>query len=393
MSARNATTEARDASHAVEEALEDVRLGRPVALVDDVRRAAEGTLTVASDFVTAETIAFLATHGRGLICLCLTAERCEELGLEPMTHRNGSSFKTDFRISIEARKGVSTGISAADRARTIQVAADPTTGPSDIVSPGHVFPLRAQRGGVLRRPGRTEAAVDLARLAGLTPAAIVCELLNADGTAARGPEVASWCERHGLRHLALSDLIEYRRCRERLVERLASSQLPTAYGEFVAIAYRETLTDLRHLALVRGNVNGVPGVVVSVHVACPTGDVFHSLRCDCSAQLESALHHIATEERGVLLYLRRNSLGSALGQAGDSESVGRFADDESCGSLSAGEGAEGEVGYLTYQILSAFGLSEIELLNPNPELRASASRYGLTVSETMPVALAVAIAG
>lgn len=356
---------------AVKDVLEDVRLGRPVALIDDVRRSGEGTLIVASDFVTAETIAFLATEGRGLICLCLTAERCEELGLEPMTSRNGSSLKSDFRVAIEAREGVSTGISAADRARTVRVATDPAKGRRDLVSPGHMFPLRAQPGGVLRRPGRTEAAVDLARLAGTTPAAVVCELLNVDGTVARNAEVASWCDAHGFRHATISDLLEYRRRNEQLVERVSSSRLPTAFGEFVAIAYHETFTNCRHLALVRGNAAAVPAGLVSVHVACLTGNVFESLGCTCGAQLESALRRIAAEEHGVLLYL------------------GDGAANELCGTLSSTEAMQG---YVTYQILSELGLSEIRLLNDDPKLRESAEHYGLTVSEAVLVAPAVAAA-
>jgi 3,4-dihydroxy 2-butanone 4-phosphate synthase/GTP cyclohydrolase II len=326
----------------VEDVLEDVRLGRPVALIDDVRRSGEGTLIVASDFVTAETIAFLATQGRGLICLCLTAERCEELGLEPMTSSNGSSLKSDFRVAIEAREGVSTGISAADRARTVRVATDPAKGRRDLVSPGHMFPLRAQPGGVLRRPGRTEAAVDLARLAGATPAAVVCELLNVDGTVARNSEVTSWCDAHGFRHAAISDLLEYRRRNEQLVERVSSSLLSTAFGEFAAIAYHETFTNRRHVALVRGDATAVPAGLVSVHVACLAGNVFQSLGCACGAELESALRRIAAAEHGVLLYLDEDD------------------ENQLCGSVSSTEAMQG---YVTYQILSELSQSEIRLFD------------------------------
>src|SRR5688500_11264513 len=278
----------------VEEAIEDIREGKFVVVVDAPDRENEGDLTIAAQFATPEAINFMATHARGLICLCLTEERCDVLNLKPMTYNNETPFETAFTISIEAREGVSTGISAADRSRTIQVAIDPSKGPEDVVQPGHVFPLRARPGGVLQRAGQTEAAVDLARLAGLNPAGVVCEIMNEDGTMARVPDLVRYCERHEIKLVTVADLIEYRRRTEKLVERMTSVRLPTEYGEFTAVAFRETLTGKHHVALVRGDIEGAEDVLVRVHSECLTGDVFHSLRCDCGEQLALALARIAT---------------------------------------------------------------------------------------------------
>jgi 3,4-dihydroxy 2-butanone 4-phosphate synthase / GTP cyclohydrolase II len=263
----------------IEEAVEDIRNGKMVVVVDDPERENEGDLVCAAQFATPEAVNFMATHARGLICLCLTGERCEQLGLPPMTQRNEARLGTAFTVSVEAREGVTTGISAADRAHTIQVAIDPASTPHDLVQPGHVFPLRARDGGVLVRAGQTEASVDLARLAGLVPAGVVCEIMNEDGTMARVPDLVPYCERHGLRMITVADLIEYRRRTEKLIERVVSVQLPTDYGLFTATAFRETLTGRDHLALVMGEVGD--DVLVRVHSECLTGDVFHSLRCDC----------------------------------------------------------------------------------------------------------------
>src|ERR671929_984902 len=245
----------RSAFATIEEALEDVRQGKFVVIVDAADRENEGDLTIAAQFATPEAINFMATHGRGLICLPLTEERCDELGLRPMSDRNETPFKTAFTVTIEAREGISTGISAHDRSRTIQVAIDPSKGPDDLVHPGHVFPLRARRGGVLERAGQTEAAVDLARLAGLNPAGVVCEVMNDDGTMARVPDLIPYCKRHGLKLVTVADLIEYRRRHERMVERMTTVQLPTAYGDFTAVAFREKLTGKHHVALVHGEID------------------------------------------------------------------------------------------------------------------------------------------
>ncbi|MDQ4030699.1 MAG: 3,4-dihydroxy-2-butanone-4-phosphate synthase, partial [Actinomycetota bacterium] len=296
----------------IEEAIEDFRQGKFVVVVDDEDRENEGDLTIAAQFATPEAINFMATHGRGLICLCLTEERCDELGLKPMSEHNETPFGTAFTVSVEAREGVTTGISAHDRAHTIQVAIDPSKGPDDLVQPGHVFPLRARRGGVLERAGQTEAAVDLARLAGLNPAGVVCEVMNEDGTMARVPDLIPYCGRHGIKLVSIADLIEYRRRTERLVERTVSVRLPTEYGEFRAVAFRETLTGKQHLALVKGDVEGAGNVLVRVHSECLTGDVFHSLRCDCGEQLDLALRCIAAEPRGVLLYMAQEGRGIGL---------------------------------------------------------------------------------
>ena len=276
----------------IEDAIDEIRAGRFVVVVDDEDRENEGDLTIAAQFVTPDAVNFMAIHGRGLICLCLTPERCDELGLRQMTDQNEAQFGTAFTVTIEARHGVSTGISAADRAQTIQVAVDPTSTPHEIVSPGHVFPLRARSGGVLQRSGQTEAAVDLARLAGLAPAGVVCEIMNDDGTMARVPDLVGFCERHGLKLVTVADLIEYRKRTEKLVERVVSVRLPTDFGEFQAVAYRETLTGKQHVALVKGDVDGKENVLVRVHSECLTGDVFHSRRCDCGEQLERALARI-----------------------------------------------------------------------------------------------------
>ena len=253
---------------AIEDAIEDIRQGKFVIVVDAADRENEGDLTIAAQFATPEAINFMATHARGLICLPLTEERCDELGLRQMADRNETPLQTAFTVSIEARDGVSTGISAQDRSRTIQVAIDPTKGPGDLVQPGHVFPLRAREGGVLRRAGQTEAAVDLARLAGLNPAGVVCEVMKEDGTMARVPDLVGFCRRHDIKLVTVADLIEYRRRTEKLVERTTSVRLPTAHGEFQAIAFREKLTGKHHIALVRGEVDGAEDVLVRVHSEC-----------------------------------------------------------------------------------------------------------------------------
>src|ERR671922_870778 len=276
----------------VEEALEDVRAGKMVVVCDAEDRENEGDLTLAAQFATPEAVNFMAREARGLICLALTAERCDELGLDLMAAKNESAFETAFTVSIEARSGVSTGISAADRAHTIQVAIDPKTSPRELVQPGHVFPLKAKAGGVLERVGQTEAAVDLARLAGLIPAGVICEIMNDDGTMARVRDLEPYCERHGLKMITVGDLISYRRRTERLVERVAQASLPTEYGEFDVVGYRSLLDNKHHVALVKGDVRAAAeqgeAVMVRVHSECLTGDVFHSLRCDCGQQLADA---------------------------------------------------------------------------------------------------------
>src|SRR3954449_5287689 len=296
----------------IEDAIEEIREGRMVVVLDDEDRENEGDLTIAAQFATPDAINFMATHARGLVCLCLTEERADELGLRPMTDHNEAPLGTAFTVSIEAREGVTTGISAADRSHTIQVAIAPDAKPHDLVVPGHVFPLRAKPGGVLERIGQTEAAVDLARMAGLNPSGVVCEIMNEDGTMARVPDLVPYCERHGLKMITTADLIAYRRRTERLVERVVSTRLPTAFGEFAAVGYRSLVDDKHHLAMVKGNVSGMEDVLVRVHSECLTGDVFHSLRCDCGEQLEAALAMIEREGNGVLLYLSQEGRGIGL---------------------------------------------------------------------------------
>jgi 3,4-dihydroxy 2-butanone 4-phosphate synthase/GTP cyclohydrolase II len=369
----------------IEEAIEDIREGRMVVVVDDADRENEGDLTIAAQFATPEAVNFMATHGRGLICLCLTTERCHELDLRQMTDNNETPFDTAFTVSVEARHGISTGISAHDRSRTIQVAIDPSSGPADLVQPGHVFPLQAKPGGVLQRGGQTEAAVDLARLAGLNPAGVVCEVMNDDGTMARVPDLVGYCERHGLKMVTVADLIEYRRRHERLVERVVSVRLPTAYGEFTAVAFRETLTGKQHVALVKGEVAGADDVLVRVHSECLTGDVFHSLRCDCGEQLDLALQRIEAEGRGVLLYLAQEGRGIGLLNKLKAYELQENGRDTVEANVELGFPADARDYGIGNQILADLGLSTIRILTNNPKKLTGIEGYGLTVLAQLPI--------
>jgi 3,4-dihydroxy 2-butanone 4-phosphate synthase / GTP cyclohydrolase II len=369
----------------VEEALDDVRQGKFVVVVDDPDRENEGDLVIAAQFATPEAINFMATHARGLICLSLTEERADELVLRPMTERNEAPLGTAFTVSIEAREGVTTGISAADRSHTIQVAINPQTRPGDLVQPGHVFPLRARPGGVLERIGQTEAAVDLARLAGLTPAGVVCEIMNDDGTMARVPDLTRFCERHGLRLITVAQLVEYRRRHERLVERTASVRLPTDYGEFSAVAFRETLTGKTHVALVRGDVEGKENVLVRVHSECLTGDVFHSMRCDCGEQLELALRRIGAEEAGVVLYMAQEGRGIGLLNKLRAYELQEQGLDTVEANLELGFPADARDYAIGNQILSELGLTTIRILTNNPRKLTGIEGFGLTVVEQVAI--------
>jgi 3,4-dihydroxy 2-butanone 4-phosphate synthase / GTP cyclohydrolase II len=372
----------------IEDAIEDIRAGKFVVVVDAPDRENEGDLTIAAEHITPAAINFMATHARGLICLCLTEERCDELGLRPMTYNNQTPFETAFTVAIEAREGVTTGISAADRAHTIQVAIDPSKGPDDLVQPGHIFPLRARPGGVLQRTGQTEASVDLARLAGLNPAGVVCEIANEDGSMARVPDLVPYCEQHGLKMITVSDLIEYRRRHEKLVERMTSVRLPTAYGEFTAIAFRETLTGKHHVALVKGEVEGRENVLVRVHSECLTGDVFHSLRCDCGEQLEQALARIGDEERGVLLYMAQEGRGIGLLNKLKAYELQENGLDTVEANLELGFPADGREYGIGSQILHDLGLTTIRILTNNPKKITGIEAFGLKVVEQVPIEVA-----
>jgi 3,4-dihydroxy 2-butanone 4-phosphate synthase/GTP cyclohydrolase II len=378
-------TATRTSFATVEAAIDEIRAGRFVVVVDDPDRENEGDLVIAAQFATPDAINFMATHARGLICLCLTEERADELHLRPMTEHNETPLGTAFTVSIEAREGVTTGISAQDRSRTIQVAIHPDSKPDNLVQPGHVFPLRAKRGGVLERTGQTEAAVDLARLAGLTPAGVVCEIMNEDGTMARVDDLIPYCELHGLKMITVADLVEYRRGTEKLVERTAQVHLPTEYGEFTAFAYKETLTGRPHVALVHGDVDGAEDVLVRVHSECLTGDVFHSLRCDCGEQLDLALRRIAAEERGVLLYMAQEGRGIGLLNKLRAYELQEDGLDTVEANLELGFPADAREWGIGNQILSDLGLSTIRILTNNPRKMAGIEGFGLTVVEQVPI--------
>jgi 3,4-dihydroxy 2-butanone 4-phosphate synthase/GTP cyclohydrolase II len=369
----------------VEQAIEDIRQGKMVVVCDDEDRENEGDLTLAAQFATPEAINFMAKEGRGLICLSLTSERCEELGLDLMAAKNESPFETPFTVSIEAREGVTTGISAHDRAHTIQVAIDPASRPTDLVQPGHVFPLKSRSGGVLERAGQTEAAVDLTRLAGLNPAGVICEIMNDDGTMARVPELADYCTRHGLSMITVADLIAYRRRHDMLVERVVSTGLPTTFGDFQAIGYRSLIDDKHHVALVKGDVAGQTDVLVRVHSECLTGDVFHSLRCDCGEQLESALAMIEREGQGVLLYLSQEGRGIGLLNKLRAYKLQEDGLDTVEANERLGLPADLRDYGIGAQILVDLGLSSIRILTNNPKKIKGLEGYGLSVSAQIPI--------
>ncbi len=372
----------------VEQAIEDIREGRCVVVVDNPDRENEGDLVIAAQFATPEMINFMATHGRGLICLCLTEERADQLGLRPMTDKNEAPLGTAFTVSIEAREGVTTGISAADRSHTVQVAISPEAKAHDLVQPGHVFPLRAKPGGVLERIGQTEAGVDLARLAGLNPSGVICEIMNDDGTMARVPDLIEYCERHDLKMISVADLVEYRRRHEELVERKATVRLPTEWGEFTAVAFREKLTGKVHVALVKGDVDGAENVLVRVHSECLTGDVFHSLLCDCGEQRDQALAQIAREGSGVFLYMAQEGRGIGLLNKLLAYELQASGLDTVEANLKLGFPADARDYGIGNQILSDLGLSTIRILTNNPKKLIGIDGFGLTVVEQVPIEVA-----
>jgi 3,4-dihydroxy 2-butanone 4-phosphate synthase/GTP cyclohydrolase II len=377
--------EEKSAFATVEEAIEDIRQGKFVVVVDAADRENEGDLTIAAQFATPEAVNFMTKEARGLICLCLSEDRCDELGLRQMTERNETPYGTAFTVSVEAREGVTTGISAPDRSRTIQVAVDPDAKPEDLVQPGHIFPLRARDGGVLSRAGQTEAAVDLARLAGLIPAGVVCEIMNEDGTMARVPDLIPYCSRHGLKLVTVADLIEYRRRHEQLVERVTTVSMPTVYGDFTAVAFRETLTGKHHVALVKGEVDGAENVLVRVHSECLTGDVFHSLRCDCGEQLEQALGRIASEEHGVLLYMAQEGRGIGLLNKLRAYELQENGYDTVEANLELGFQPDMRDYGIGNQILAELGLTTIRILTNNPKKITGIEGFGLEVVEQVPI--------
>ncbi len=371
----------------IEQALEDLRAGKMIVVVDDQDRENEGDLVCAAESVTPEIVNFMAQHGRGWICLALTSDDCDRLELRQMVERNTESMATAFTVTIDAERrfGVTTGISAADRATTIRVAIDPATRPEDLRRPGHISPLRARRGGVLRRVGHTEASVDLARLAGFRPAGVICEILAGDGSMARLPELERFCAEHELTLVSVADLVAYRLQTEQLVHRVADARLPTAMGEYRVIGYRNDVDDKEHVALVLGDVEGTRDVLVRMHSKCLTGDVFHSLRCDCGNQLHAAMEMVASEGRGVIVYLDQEGRGIGLLNKLRAYALQDTGDDTVEANERLGFKADLRDFGIGAQILRDLGLSTLRVMTNNPRKLVGLEGYGLEIVERVPL--------